>query len=101
MAAPGARAAPGDQRTSAGALSGELPRASAHLVLNFRNPGPRSPLGVLVNATPRRSAVILALIMMSVPRATFGQAQSQPAAVAAEHHAKRVKERERVNNCQK
>jgi len=25
-----------------------------HLVLNFRNPGPCSPLGVLANATPRR-----------------------------------------------
>src|SRR6516165_2204898 len=28
--------------------------ASAHLVLNFRNPAPPSPRGVLTNATPRR-----------------------------------------------
>jgi hypothetical protein len=50
----------------------------------------------------RSTAVILALIMTSAPRA--GQAQSQPAAIAPEHQemaAKRAKERERVNNCQK
>jgi hypothetical protein len=50
----------------------------------------------------RSTAVILALIMMSAPRA--GLAQSQPAAIAPEHQdmaAKRAKERERVNNCQK
>jgi hypothetical protein len=50
----------------------------------------------------RSTAVILALIMISAPRA--GQAQSQPAAIAPEHQemaAKRAKERERVNNCQK
>ena len=33
----------------------------------------------------RSTAVILALIMMSAPKAAFGQAQSQPAAVAPEH----------------
>jgi len=33
---------------------GELLLASAHLVLNFRNPAPPSPRGVLANATPRR-----------------------------------------------
>jgi hypothetical protein len=52
----------------------------------------------------RSTAVILALIMMSAPWAAFGQAQSQPAAVAPEHQemaAKRAKERERINNCQK
>src|SRR5262249_19627758 len=50
------------------------------------------------------TAVILALIMMSAPRVAFGQAQSQPAAVAPEHQemaAKRAKEREKINNCQK
>ena len=35
-----------------GPRRGEL--ASAHLVLNFRNPAPPSPRGVLTNATPRR-----------------------------------------------
>jgi hypothetical protein len=52
----------------------------------------------------RSTAVILALIMMSAPGAAFGQAQSQPAAVAPEHQemaAKRAKEREKINNCQK
>ena len=52
----------------------------------------------------RSTAVILALIMMSAPRVAFGQAQSQPAAVAPEHQemaAKRAKEREKINNCQK
>ena len=46
----------------------------------------------------RSTAVILALIMMSAPKAAFGQAQSQPAAIAPEHQemaAKRAKERER------
>jgi putative ABC transport system substrate-binding protein len=33
---------------------GELLPASAHLVLNFRDPAPPSPRGVLANATPRR-----------------------------------------------
>ena len=50
----------------------------------------------------RSTAVILALIMMSAPRAA--SAQTQPAAIAPEHQdmaAKRAKERERVNNCQK
>ena len=49
----------------------------------------------------RSTAVILALIMMAAP---FGQAQSQPTAVAPEHQemaAKRAKEREKINNCQK
>ena len=52
----------------------------------------------------RSTAVILALIMMSAPEAAFGQAQSQPAAVAPEHQemaAKRAQEREKINNCQK
>jgi hypothetical protein len=42
--------------------------------------------------------------MMSAPGAAFGQAQSQPAAVAPEHQemaAKRAQEREKINNCQK
>jgi len=52
----------------------------------------------------RSTAVILVLIMMSAPGAAFGQAQSQPAAVAPEHQemaAKRAQEREKINNCQK
>src|SRR6516164_9880992 len=32
----------------------DLSTASAHLVLNFRDAAPPSPLGVLANATPRR-----------------------------------------------
>ena len=51
----------------------------------------------------RSTAVILALIMMSGPNA-FGHAQSQPAAAAPEHQemaAKRAKEREKINNCQR
>jgi len=42
--------------------------------------------------------------MVSAPEAAFGQAQSQPAAVAPEHQetaATRAKEREKINNCQK
>ena len=53
---------------------------------------------------PRSTAVILALIMVSAPRTAVGQAQSRPAAIAPEHQemaAKRAKERERINNCQK
>jgi hypothetical protein len=52
----------------------------------------------------RSTAVILALIMVSAPRTAVGQAQSQPAAVAPEPQemaAKRAKEREKINNCQK
>jgi len=37
-----------------GTQTGELLPASAYLVLNFRNPAPRSPRGVLANATQRR-----------------------------------------------
>src|SRR6266851_3111341 len=51
----------------------------------------------------RSAALIVVLIMMSGPRTAFGQAQSQPA-VAPEHQeivAKRARERERINNCQK
>jgi hypothetical protein len=52
----------------------------------------------------RSTAVILVLIMMWAPGAAFGQAQSQPVAVAPEHQemaAKRAKEKEKINNCQK
>jgi hypothetical protein len=52
----------------------------------------------------RSTAVTLVLIMTSAPGAAFGQAQSQPAAVAPEHQdmiAKRAQEREKINNCQK
>ena len=51
----------------------------------------------------RSAALIVVLIMMSGHRTAFGQVQSQPA-VAPEHQeivAKRAKERERINNCQK
>ena len=47
----------------------------------------------------RSTAVILVLMMMSAPGAAFGQAQSQPAAVAPEHQemaAKRAQEREKI-----
>src|SRR5215831_5159707 len=50
------------------------------------------------------AALLIALIMMSAPRTAVGQAQSQPAAIAPEHQdmaAKRAKEREKINNCQK
>jgi hypothetical protein len=52
----------------------------------------------------RSAALIIVLIMMSAPRTAFGQAQSQPPAVAPEHQemaAKRAKEKERVDNCQR
>jgi hypothetical protein len=52
----------------------------------------------------RSAALLIALIMMSAPRTAVGQAQSQPAAIAPEHQdmaAKRAKEREKINNCQK
>src|SRR6266540_6943967 len=39
-------------RLAASVRNSLLP-ASAHLVLNFRNPAPPSPRGVLANATPR------------------------------------------------
>jgi hypothetical protein len=42
--------------------------------------------------------------MMSAPGTAVGQAQSQPAAIAPEHQdmaARRAKEREKINNCQK
>jgi hypothetical protein len=50
----------------------------------------------------RSAAVIIVLIMMSA--FVFGQAHTQPAGVAPEHQemvAKRAKEREKVDNCQK
>jgi hypothetical protein len=52
----------------------------------------------------RSAAFLVALIMMSAPRTAVGQAQSQPAAVAPEYQelaAKRAKEKERVDNCQR
>src|SRR6516165_6112082 len=52
----------------------------------------------------RFAALLIALIVMSAPRTAVGQAQSQPAAIAPEHQemaAKRAKEREKINNCQK
>jgi hypothetical protein len=52
----------------------------------------------------RSTAVVIALITMSAPGAAVGQVQSQPAAIAPEHQdmaAKRAKEREKINNCQK
>jgi len=52
----------------------------------------------------RSAALLIALIAMSAPRTALGQAQSQPAAIAPEHQdmaAKRAKEREKINNCQK
>jgi hypothetical protein len=52
----------------------------------------------------RSAAFLVALIMMSAPRTAVGQAQSQPAAVAPEQQemaARRAKEREKINNCQK
>src|SRR5262245_25931392 len=52
----------------------------------------------------RSAALLIALIMMSAPRTAVGQAQSQPTAIAPEHQdmaAKRAKEREKINNCQK
>ena len=52
----------------------------------------------------RSAALLIALIMMSGPRTAVGQAQSQPGAIAPEHQdmaAKRAKEREKINNCQK
>jgi hypothetical protein len=52
----------------------------------------------------RSAAFLVALLMMSAPRTAVGQAQSQPAAVAPEHQelaAKRAKEKERVDGCQK
>jgi hypothetical protein len=58
-------------------------------------------LGILVL---RAAALVIALIMMSAPRTAFGQAQSQPRVVAPEHQemaAKRAKEREKIDNCQK
>src|SRR5262249_21161511 len=52
----------------------------------------------------RSAALLIALIVMSAPRTAVGQAQSQPGAIAPEHQdmaAKRAKEREKINNCQK
>src|SRR5262245_38199395 len=52
----------------------------------------------------RSTAVLIALITMSAPGTALGQAQSQPAAIAPEHQdlaAKRAKEREKINDCQK
>jgi hypothetical protein len=52
----------------------------------------------------RSTAVLIALITVSAPGAAVGQPQSQPAAIAPEHQdmaAKRAKEREKINNCQK
>jgi hypothetical protein len=52
----------------------------------------------------RSAALLIALIMMSAPGTAVGQAQSQPAAIAPEHQdmaARRAKEREKINNCQK
>src|SRR5215813_12141503 len=52
----------------------------------------------------RFAALLIALIVISAPRTAVGQAHSQPAAIAPEHQdmaAKRAKEREKINNCQK
>ena len=52
----------------------------------------------------RSAALLIALIMMSAPWPAVGQAQSQPAAIAPEHQdmaAKRAKEKERADNCQR
>jgi hypothetical protein len=52
----------------------------------------------------RSAALIIVLIIVSAPRIVFGQAQSQPPAVAPEHQemaAKRAKEREKIDNCHK
>ena len=52
----------------------------------------------------RSAALLIALIMMSAPGTAVGQAQSQPAAIAPEHQdmaARKAKEREKINNCQK
>jgi hypothetical protein len=52
----------------------------------------------------RSAAFLVALLVMSAPRTAVGQAQSQPAAVAPEQQemaARRAKEREKINNCQK
>jgi hypothetical protein len=52
----------------------------------------------------RFAALLIALSMISAPSTAVGQAQSQPAAIAPEHQemaAKRAKEREKINNCQK
>jgi hypothetical protein len=49
-----------------------------------------------------RSAALIIVIMISA--SVFGQAQTQPAGIAPEHQdmaAKRAKEREKVDNCQK
>jgi CRISPR/Cas system-associated protein Csm6 len=50
----------------------------------------------------RSAAFLIALVMMSAPGTALGQ--SQPAGIAPEHRemaAKRAKERERVDNCQR
>jgi len=50
----------------------------------------------------RSAALLIALIMISAPRPAVGQAQSQPAAIAAEHQdmaAKRAKEKDKINDC--
>src|SRR5262249_55199768 len=52
----------------------------------------------------RSAALLIAVSRIGAPRPAVGQAQSQPAAIAPEHQdmaAKRAKEREKVNNCQK
>jgi hypothetical protein len=52
----------------------------------------------------RSAALLIALIVMSAPGTAVGQAQSQPAAITPEHQdmaAKRAKETEKINNCQK
>jgi len=52
----------------------------------------------------RSAALLIALVMISAPRPAVGQAQSQPAAIVPEHQdmaAKRAKEKERVDGCQK
>jgi cell division septation protein DedD len=52
----------------------------------------------------RSAALLIALIVISAPGTAVGQAQSQPAAIAPEHQdmaARRAKEREKINNCQK
>src|SRR5215470_2671379 len=52
----------------------------------------------------RSAALMIALIMMSAPSTVVGQAQSQAPAIAPEHQdmvAKRAKEKERIDNCQR
>jgi len=52
----------------------------------------------------RSASLMIALIMMSAPSTAVGQAQGQAPAIAPEHQdmvAKRAKEKERIDNCQR